>query len=209
MEQNERTKFEEAEYKRGFKLIAGIDEAGRGPLAGPVVAAACIMPRGLILDDVKDSKQLSASKREELYHYFVDHPDIEFGVGIIPNDRIDEINILRASLEAMTLAVSNLPIEPDYLLIDGNQLPTTRILSKAIIKGDSLSQSIGAASIIAKHIRDELMLEYHKKWPMYGFDKHKGYGTKTHLEALQTYGPCSIHRHSFEPVRLHKNHPSS
>ena len=205
METNERTKFEEAEYKKGYKLIAGIDEAGRGPLAGPVVAAACIMPRGLILNDVKDSKKLSASKREELYHYFVGHPDIKFGVGIVANDRIDEINILKASLEAMTLAVINLPIEPDYLLIDGNQLPPTGILSKAIIKGDSLSQSIGAASIIAKYIRDELMLEYHKKWPEYGFDTHKGYGTKAHLEALQTYGPCSIHRNSFEPIRLLKN----
>ncbi len=195
------TEFEEGAYSEGRRLIAGVDEAGRGPLAGPVVAAACILPRGLQIEGIDDSKKLTPDQREELYQTITKHPDIIFGIGVVENDLIDEMNILRASLHAMALAVKELSEEPDYLLIDGNHLPPTQIVSKAVIKGDSRSVSIGAASIIAKHYRDLLMIEYHEKFPYYGFDKHKGYGTKMHIEALKTHGPCPIHRTSFEPVK--------
>ncbi|MCB1106512.1 MAG: ribonuclease HII [Chlamydiia bacterium] len=198
---SDQTFFEEEGYSKGLRLIAGVDEAGRGPLAGPVVAAACILPRGLQIKGINDSKKLSPKEREELYHLLTEHPDIYYGIGVVDHLKIDEINILRAALHAMVLAVKELPVEPDYLLIDGNRLPPTRIAAKAVIKGDSRSLSIGAASIIAKHHRDLLMIEYHKKYPHYGFDKHKGYGTKGHVEALKTHGPCPIHRSSFEPVK--------
>ena len=193
------TQFEESAYSAGRRLIAGVDEAGRGPLAGPVVAAACILPRGLVIEGVDDSKKLTPAKRKELYHILTKHPDIIFGIGVVESGLIDEMNILRASLHAMALAVKELSEEPDYLLIDGNHLPPTHIASKAVIKGDSLSVSIGAASIIAKHYRDLLMIEYHEKFPHYGFDKHKGYGTKMHIDALKTHGPCLIHRTTFKP----------
>lgn len=195
------TFFEESAYREGRRLIAGVDEAGRGPLAGPVVAAACILPRGLQIEGIDDSKKLTPEKRAELYELLTNHPDVIFGIGIIESLQIDEMNILRASLHAMALAVQDLSQEPDYLLVDGNHLPPTHIVSKAVIKGDSRSISIGAASIIAKHKRDLLMIEYHKEFPQYGFQKHKGYGTKMHLEALKIHGPCPIHRVSFEPVK--------
>ncbi|MBF5059496.1 ribonuclease HII [Candidatus Neptunochlamydia vexilliferae] len=193
--------LEESAYKQGHRLIAGVDEAGRGPLAGPVVAAACILPRGLQIEGVDDSKKLTPKEREKLYHILTTHPDILFGIAVVDHEVIDKMNILRASLHAMALAVKELPEEPNYLLIDGNHLPPTHIAAKAVIKGDSRSQSIGAASIIAKHHRDLLMVEYHKEFPEYGFDAHKGYGTKKHVEALKKHGPCRIHRTSFEPVK--------
>ncbi|MDJ0652060.1 MAG: ribonuclease HII [Simkaniaceae bacterium] len=195
------TVYEEQAYFEGHRLIAGVDEAGRGPLAGPVVAAACILPRSLHIEGIDDSKKLKAKQREKLYHVLITHPAIVYGIGVIENALIDKINILRASLQAMALAVKKLSKEPDYLLIDGNHLPPTHIASKAVIKGDSHSVSIGAASIIAKHKRDLLMIEYHKKYPNYGFAQHKGYGTKVHVEALKLHGPCPIHRTSFEPVK--------
>ena len=198
---NDRTFFEESAYNAGRRLIAGVDEAGRGPLAGPVVAAACILPRGLQIEGIDDSKKLAPEKREELYHVLTTHPEIHYGIGILESVVIDEINILRAALSAMALAVGELDVEPDYLLIDGNHLPPTHIAAKAVIKGDGRSLSIGAASIIAKHHRDLLMKQFHEKYPHYGFDRHKGYGTKVHVEALKAYGPCPIHRTSFEPVR--------
>lgn len=196
-----KTHFEERAYQKGHRLIAGVDEAGRGPLAGPVVAAACILPNGLILEGVDDSKKLTPEKREELFHIITSHADIMFGIGIVESDQIDEMNILQASLHAMDLAVQNLPEKPDYLLIDGNHLPPTRIAAQTVIKGDSHSQSIGAASIIAKYTRDSLMIELHAEYPMYGFDQHKGYGTKMHVEAIKLHGPCPVHRRSFEPVK--------
>lgn len=196
-----RTFYEEGAYKEGHRLIAGVDEAGRGPLAGPVVAAACILPRGFHIEEIDDSKKLTPNQREKLYHILTTHPDVLYGIGIVENTLIDEMNILRASLHAMALAVKELSKEPDYLLIDGNHLPPTQIAAKAVIKGDSHSITIGAASIIAKHKRDLLMIEYHEKFPYYGFDKHKGYGTKMHIEALKTHGPCLLHRTSFEPVK--------
>ena len=198
---NDQTFFEESAYNAGRRIIAGVDEAGRGPLAGPVVAAACILPRGLQIDGIDDSKKLTPEKREELYHVLTTHPDIHYGIGILESVVIDKINILQATLKAMALAVGELKVEPDYLLIDGNHLPPTHIAAKAVIKGDSRSLSIGAASIIAKHHRDILMKQFHEKYPHYGFDRHKGYGTKGHVEALRAYGPCPIHRTSFDPVR--------
>ncbi|MCB1074089.1 MAG: ribonuclease HII [Simkania sp.] len=197
----ELTKLEEMAYQEGYQIIAGVDEAGRGPLAGPVVAAACIFPRGLVLEGVDDSKKLSPIKREEIYQILVSHPEIDFAIGVVEQAQIDVINILQASLAAMAIAVKNLIVEPDFLLVDGNQLPPTRIPSKAVVKGDSLSQSIAAASILAKHSRDQMMLQFHLEWPQYGFDKHKGYATRAHLQAIQKHGPCPIHRKSFEPIK--------
>lgn len=195
------TEIEEMTYSEGYQIIAGVDEAGRGPLAGPVVAAACILSRGLIIEGVDDSKKLTAEKRKELYKILTEHPEVEFAVGIVHHHRIDAINILQASLEAMSIAVQNLTVSPDFLLIDGNQLPPTTIASKAVIKGDSLSQSIAAASIIAKFTRDTIMVEMHEKWPEYGFNQHFGYATQQHLEAITKHGPCPIHRTSFEPIK--------
>lgn len=197
----ELTKLEEMAYQEGYQIIAGVDEAGRGPLAGPVVAAACIFPRGLVLEGVDDSKKISPIKREEIYQILVSHPEIDFAIGVVEQAQIDVINILQASLAAMAIAVKNLIVEPDFLLVDGNQLPPTGIPSKAVVKGDSLSQSIAAASILAKHSRDQMMLQLHLKWPQYGFDKHKGYATRAHLQAIQKHGPCPIHRKSFEPIK--------
>lgn len=195
------TYFEEMAFEAGHQLVAGVDEAGRGPLAGPVVAAACLLPRGLILEGIDDSKKLSPKQREELYHLLVNHPEVDFGVAIRDHKRIDAINILRASLEAMAFAVKEMAVQPDFLLIDGNQLPPIRTPSKTVIKGDSRSQSIAAASIIAKYTRDQLMIEYHEKWPEYGFDKHKGYATQSHVRAIHEHGPCPVHRQSFEPIK--------
>ncbi|MCB1080227.1 MAG: ribonuclease HII [Chlamydiia bacterium] len=196
-----KTHFEDRAFEKGHRLIAGVDEAGRGPLAGPVVAAACILPRGLIIERVDDSKKLLPEERYELFEILTHHSDIIYGIGIVESELIDEMNILQASLYAMKLAIQNLSNPPDYLLIDGNHLPPTHIASKAVIKGDSRSQSIGAASILAKCTRDALMVKLHEEWPQYGFNKHKGYGTKMHVDALKMHGPCPIHRRSFEPVK--------
>ena len=195
------TELEEMAYEEGYQVIAGVDEAGRGPLAGPVVAAACVFSRGLVIEGIDDSKKLTPKEREELYQVLVSHPEIDFAIGIVEHSQIDAINILQASLEAMAIAVKNLALEPDFLLVDGNQRPPTEIALKTVIKGDSLSQSIAAASILAKHSRDQMMLQFHQEWPQYGFDKHKGYATRTHLQAIQEHGPCPIHRKSFEPIK--------
>lgn len=194
------SKFEIELRQIGYKFIAGVDEAGRGPLAGPVVAAACILPEGFKLNDLNDSKQVAPQKRKELYQELINSKDVIYSVGIVDSKTIDQINILQATLRAMEMAIFSLTQKPDILLIDGNQLPTTSIPSKAIIQGDSLSISIAAASIIAKLTRDTIMEEYHLKWPEYDFFDHKGYGTKKHLEALAKHGPCEIHRRSFEHV---------
>lgn len=184
----------------GYSKIAGIDEAGRGPLAGPVVAAACILPESFLLSHLNDSKQVLPELREELYWQITSHPDVRYGIGIVSRERIDEINILRATFEAMQQAVRQLSELPDYLLIDGNQLPVFELPCEAIVEGDGHSVSIAAASIIAKVTRDRLMIEEAKRWPQYGFEQHKGYSTPQHLEALRLHGPCPIHRRSFEPV---------
>lgn len=195
--------YEEASYQQGYRLIAGIDEAGRGPLAGPVVAAACILPRGLLISGVNDSKKLSPRIRQQLFQRLKDDPSICYSVGIVESYEIDRINIYQATIQAMLQAVKKLAVEPDYLLVDGMPLLHPNVPSEKIIKGDQLSLSIAAASIIAKETRDQIMCQYHEQWPMYGFAKHKGYGTAHHLDALREYGPCPIHRRSFEPIRTY------
>ncbi len=190
--------FEEELYKAGYNLIGGIDEAGRGPLMGPVVAACVILPENFYHEDIKDSKKLSESKREKMYE-IIKQNAISIGVGIISSKRIDKINIYEATKEAMLSALNDCNIKPEYLLIDAMKL-NLDIPFKSIIKGDSLSESIAAASIIAKVTRDRIMRELDKKYPNYNLKKNKGYGTKEHLEALEKYGITKEHRKSFEPV---------
>ena len=202
------TAYEERARSQGYKSIAGVDEAGRGPLAGPVVAAACILPENFYLPGINDSKKLTAEERERLYQMIKENPEILSGVGIVEALIIDQINILQATFQAMVAAVLQLQQKPDYILIDGNQIPKSLQLElpcEAIVKGDSLSQSIMAAGILAKVTRDKIMLEHHKTWPDYGFKDHKGYGTEKHLEKLRELGPCPLHRKSYEPVKIEVN----
>ena len=193
--------YERKARAKGYALIAGVDEAGRGPLAGPVVAAACIIPEGFFLEGVNDSKQLTPQKRAMLFDRLISSSEIQYGLGVVEAEEIDQINILQATFKAMQKALERLSMTPDYVLVDGSLLPKWSYPSEAIISGDSLSYSIAAASIIAKETRDELMMAYESHHPGYGFGKHKGYGTKAHLEALQRLGPCPIHRKSFEPIK--------
>lgn len=188
--------FEQRARQRGFNLIAGIDEAGRGPLAGPVVAAAVVLPENYRHPDITDSKKLSPRKREELFKV-IREDALSIGVGVMEASIIDDINILQATLSAMKEAVGDLEISPDYLLVDGMQAVPIDIPQETIIKGDSLSISIAAASIIAKVSRDHIMEMYHRQFPYYNFLKNKGYGTKEHRQAIKDYGPCKIHRRSF------------
>jgi len=193
--------YENKKRKEGYQTIAGVDEAGRGPLAGPVVAAACVIPEGCYLDGIDDSKKLTPKKRSELFLCITEDDAIQYGVAAVDVAVIDRVNILQATILAMLEAVEKLGKRPDYLLVDGMELKQSAIPVEGIIKGDSKSQSIAAASVLAKVWRDRKMMEYHERWPMYGFDRHKGYGTKRHLEALGEHGPCEIHRRSFEPVK--------
>ena len=188
--------FEHEAYRQGYRLIAGIDEVGRGSLAGPVVAAAVILPPGLIIDGVNDSKKLTPARREVLYHVIHQHA-LATGIGVVGNEDIDRINILRATIRAMEMAVRDLKIPPDYLLIDAVSLSDSRIPQRPIIKGDMLSVSIASASIVAKVTRDRLMTEEHSLFPQYNFMSHKGYGTRDHVSRLRLYGPSIIHRKSF------------
>lgn len=193
--------YEERAISQGFSLIAGIDEAGRGPLAGPVVAGACILPKGLIFQNINDSKKLTSLQRESLYQEITSRADIIFGIGIVDHKEIDKVNIHQAGLKAMKKAIKALSAVPDLMLVDGMHLPFKKIPYWRIVGGDEVSVSIMSAAILAKVTRDRIMVEYHKKWPKYGFDKHKGYGTEEHLKALKQFGPCPIHRKSFAPVR--------
>lgn len=177
-------------------FICGIDEVGRGPLAGPVVAGAVILPRGCRILYINDSKQLSEKKREELYDIIMEQA-VSCGLGYASPERIDEINILQATYEAMREAIGKLPVTPGILLNDAVTIPQVSIRQVPIIKGDAKSISIGAASIVAKVTRDRLMVKYDEVYPMYGFASNKGYGAQAHIEALKTYGPCPIHRKSF------------
>ena len=192
--------FEQQAYQRGFKTIAGIDEVGRGPIAGPVVAGAVILPRDFFLAGVDDSKKLSSSKREYLAHE-IKKQALSWAVAYIFCPRLDEINIYQATIEAMKLVAASLNPQPDYLLIDAMKLSDINIKQQSIIKGDTLSMSIACASIIAKVERDNLMQSLDEIYPGYGFAQHKGYATRGHIEALITNGPCSLHRVSFEPVK--------
>jgi len=195
---------EEKLFERGYKTIAGIDEAGRGPLAGPVVAAAVIFSvdrmKELIKLEVRDSKILSSKKRNCLYDIIAERC-LDWAVGIVSEEIIDEINILEATKLAMKIAVEKLKIQPDFLLIDGRDtIDSCHISQLAIPKADQYVFSVSAASIMAKTTRDRILIDFDKEYPGYGFAKHKGYGTKLHLETLETKGPCKIHRKSFGPV---------
>jgi len=192
--------FEKKAFQKGFSRIAGIDEAGRGPLAGPVVSAAVIFPISLQISGVSDSKKLSPRQRDYLYEKIYDLA-VSVGIGIVDPLEIDRINILQAALLSMAMAVENLDPQPDCLLVDGTFLISSVLPQEAIPKGDALSVSIAAASIIAKVTRDRLMERYHHDYPQFGFSKHKGYPTKAHKKAIQKFGCCPIHRRSFRGVK--------
>ena len=194
-------RFERAALRRGAKMVAGVDEAGRGPLAGPVVAAAVILPDGFKLSGLNDSKQLTAGQRDEFFQALTTDPRVRFGIGIVDAGWIDRINILQATHRAMAEALRRLPVQPDHVLVDGLPVKSLVIAQTALVKGDARSFSIAAASVIAKVTRDRLMLELHAQYPVYGFDQHKGYPTPEHLAALRAHGPCPFHRRTFGPVR--------
>jgi ribonuclease HII len=185
--------------RKQYPLVAGIDEAGRGPLAGPVVAAAVILSPGIIIDGLRDSKRVPEKERIRLFWDIISTSQ-HIGLGIVDADIIDRINVLRSTKEAMETAVRDLFADPDIVLIDAVTLPNIKIEQRSIIRGESVSASIAAASIVAKTVRDDIMLAYHKKYPQYNFKEHKGYSTKDHVERIRTYGPCPIHRKSFRKV---------
>lgn len=192
--------LELALHARGLLRIAGIDEAGRGPLAGPVAAAAVILPTGFRAEGLDDSKKISARKREVLFEVLTTDPQVIWAVATADREEIDRLNILRASHLAMRRAVEGLPEVPSHCLIDGLPVRDFPLPHDGIVKGDGKSLSIAAASIIAKVTRDRIMRELDQEFPQFGFAKHQGYGTKMHLEALRTHGPCRHHRRSFRPV---------
>jgi ribonuclease HII len=191
-------RYERKLKKEGYKYIAGVDEVGRGPLCGPVVTCACILPDNYSLPGLTDSKKLSEKKREELYEILI--KDCIYSIGIKDEKRIDEINIREATIEAMYEAINNLSVKPDYVLIDAMDLPKLDMEYNAMIKGDFKSASISAASIIAKVTRDRMMIELDKKYPEYGYAKHKGYPTKDHIEAVKKYGVKDFYRMTFSPI---------
>ena len=192
--------YENTARAKGYENIIGVDEAGRGPLAGPVVAAAVSLAPGWFLEEINDSKMLSPRVRAKLFP-IIKKNSLGYGVGIVDVATIDRINILQASLLAMKYAVEAVPIKANLLLIDGNKPIDTQIDQWTIVKGDSLSYSIAAASILAKVTRDKIMEQYHKQFPHYAFDRHKGYGTSLHRNAIKEYGPCPIHRRTFRGVK--------
>lgn len=188
--------FERNAFDSGYRFVAGIDEAGRGPLAGPVVAAAVILPCNEYICDLDDSKKLTPGQRDDLYEIIIEK-SVAYGIGIVDEKQIDKINILNATKKAMMEAVKNLKPQPDFLLLDAVELEDININQLSIIKGDSKSMSIAAASVLAKVTRDRLIEDMDSSYPQYGFKKHKGYGTKEHIEAIKKYGICPIHRVSF------------
>lgn len=189
--------FEKAAVNSGFSCICGVDEAGRGPLAGPVCAAAVILPEGAVIEGLDDSKKLTEKKRERLYD-IIKQTAVAYSVAYGTLEEIETVNILEATYLAMNRAIEGLNVKPDFALIDGNRVPRgIKIPCETVVKGDSKSMSVAAASVLAKVTRDRLMLEYDKKYPEYNFKKHKGYGTKEHTELIKQYGPCEIHRLSF------------
>jgi ribonuclease HII len=196
--------FEKIAREEGYQFIAGVDEAGRGPLAGPVVAAAVIFPPDYINSEINDSKKLSASKREKLYE-IIEKDSLAIGMRVVDADVIDNVNILQASLQAMREAVLELSASPDFLLVDGLHRIPIITPQKPLVKGDSLSVSIAAASIIAKVTRDRIMEIYHRQFPQYNFRQNKGYGTKEHLNAIRQFGICKIHRKSFHVKNLNQS----
>lgn len=189
--------FEISAKEKGYSIVCGVDEAGRGPLAGPVCAAAVILPEGVVIEGLDDSKKLTEKKREALFDV-IKEKAVAYGIAFASVDEIEKFNILGATYMAMCRAVEQLSVKPDYVLIDGNRYPPMLSLQgETVVKGDSKSMSIAAASILAKVTRDRLMLQYTEKYPQYSFEKHKGYGTKAHIEAIKKYGITEIHRPSF------------
>ncbi len=188
--------YENTAYEKGYNLVCGVDEAGRGPLAGPVCAAAVVLPKGLILEGVNDSKKLTEKKREALFDVITEQA-LDWSIAFATVEEIEEINILNAAMLAMKRAVEGLKNPVDFAIIDGNRKPLLEIDCEAVVKGDAKSMSVAAASILAKVSRDRILRQYAVDYPQYGFEKHKGYGTKVHVEALKKYGPCEVHRPSF------------
>lgn len=191
--------FEKQARLAGNHCVVGIDEAGRGPLAGPVVAASVLLPEAVLLDGLRDSKQLTARQRDRLYDQ-IQQSALTYGIGIVDADQIDNHNILWATIKAMCLSVEQLDRKPDMLLIDGTATLPTQIPQQAIVRGDAICASIAAASVLAKVTRDRLMIDYAKQYPAYGFERHKGYPTQKHYAQLRSHGPCPIHRYSFRGV---------
>ena len=192
--------FDKLYFGKGLRFVSGVDEAGRGPLAGPVVAAAVILSDDTIIEEVNDSKKLTPKKREILFDK-IKLQALSYGVGIVDSVIIDKINILQATFLAMKHALDKLAIKPEIVLVDGNhKIPGLEIKQEAIVSGDAKSQSIACASILAKVTRDRMMDEYAKQYPRYLFEKHKGYGTKAHIEAIKKFGACPIHRKTFAPL---------
>lgn len=189
-------RYEHAAFDDGYSLVCGVDEAGRGPLAGPVCAAAVILPKDAVIEGLNDSKKLTDKKRRELFDVITDTA-LAYGIAYADEKEIDEINILQATFRAMARAMDALSVKPSLALIDGNRACDFGLPVQTIVKGDSLSASIAAASILAKVSRDRLMEQYAQEYPQYGFEIHKGYGTKRHYEALHAFGPCPIHRQTF------------
>ena len=189
-------RYDQSLRKQGYVRIAGIDEAGRGPLAGPVVSSAVVLKEGITITGLRDSKRVPEDERTSLF-FAIQDAAIDIGIGIVGPEDIDRLNILRATRQSMKIAVEKLSIKPDMLIIDALSLPSVLIRQISPIKAESVSASVAAASIIAKYTRDKIMLDYHHEYPMYNFQKHKGYSTKEHIEMLQRYGPCPIHRKSF------------
>eukprot|EP00667_Euglena_gracilis_P016873 EG_transcript_17698 len=198
--------FEVGCVPSGCKVFAGVDEAGRGPLAGPVVAAACIVPLGVHLDGITDSKAITSEpQREAVYALLTGHPAVQWAVGVVDSRTIDTINILQGAMLAMERAVANLPCRPDFVLVDGPRLPNSLQdpgHACPVVKGDAKCFSIAAASIIAKVTRDRFMHEYHAQYPNYNFAQHKGYPTAEHVAAVKQWGPCDIHRMTFAPLKI-------
>ncbi len=204
----DRFEFERALWSQGVTSVAGVDEAGRGPLAGPVVAAAVVLPHGWReagfderLRDLNDSKQLTERQREEFFDILTAHPEIHHAVAVVDSEWIDRINILQATHRAMNEALAQLEPAPQHVLVDGRPVKSMRFEHTALVKGDARSYSIAAASVLAKVTRDRLMLEYDRLYPAYGFAEHKGYGTPQHLAAIEKFGACPIHRKSFAPLK--------
>ncbi len=185
--------------RQKYSVAAGLDEAGRGPLAGPVVAAAVILPSGLVIEGLRDSKKIAEKERKKIFWQVVRNA-AAVGVGIVTAEEIDRINILQSTKRAMEIAIEDTGIRPDILLIDAVRLSHIDIAQNSIIRGESVSASIAAASVVAKVVRDDIMLDYHEKYPAYNFKGHKGYSTKEHMEHIRVYGPCPIHRKSFRKV---------
>jgi ribonuclease HII len=200
--------FEKSLAGQGYAKIAGVDEAGRGPLAGPVVSAAVVLPCDFQDQGVTDSKKLTPGRRAKLFAHIYDNAEA-IGIGIVDALEIDRINILQAARLSMVLALANLGTPPDYVLVDGNFRLETDLPHQPVVKGDARSISIAAASIVAKVSRDRLMLRYHDDFPQYGFDRHKGYPTKAHKTAIAVHGPCRIHRRSFRGVLEYVDGPPS